>query len=52
MSETMYGSVYEDVTSLFIDTMVFLFKSIFFLLESLYLTILPNRYRKLKVLFK
>ncbi|XP_037033851.1 short-chain dehydrogenase/reductase family 16C member 6 [Bradysia coprophila] len=48
MSETMYGSVYEEITSLFVDTMVFLFKSIFFLLESFYLTILPNRYRKLK----
>lgn len=45
----MYGSVLEDVTSLFVDMMVFLFKSIFFLLESFYLTLLPNRFRKLKV---
>lgn len=45
----MYGSVYEEFTTLFVDIVVFLFKSIFFLLESFYLTLLPNRFRKLKV---
>lgn len=49
MSETMYGSVYEDVTTLFVDMLVFLFKSIFYILESFYLTLLPDRFRKLKV---
>lgn len=49
MSETMYGSVLEEITTLFVDTLVFLFKSIFFLLETLYLTLLPNRFRKFKV---
>lgn len=45
----MYGSVYEDITTLFIDVLVFLFKSIFYILETFYLTLLPNRFRKLKV---
>lgn len=48
---TMYESRLEHFTSLFVDLIVFWAKSIFYILETIYLTILPNRFRKLKVLF-
>lgn len=46
---TMYDSYLEHFTSLFVDIFVLWIKSIYFILETIYLTILPNRFRKMKV---
>lgn len=47
--ETMYGSRSKELTTLVLDTIVFLARSIFFICESLVLSMVPNRFRKLKV---
>lgn len=48
-SETLYGTWFEELTTLVVDVLVFFMRSIYFILESIYLTLLPNRFRKLKV---
>lgn len=50
MSEDrLYVNHVEHITSLLMDLLIFWIKSIYFIAESIYLTILPNRFRKLKV---
>lgn len=50
MSEDrLYVNHVEHITSLLVDLLIFWIKSIYFIAESMYLTILPNRFRKLKV---
>lgn len=46
---TMYGNPMWEFLMFLVDFVVFSTRSIYFLLETLILTILPNRYRKLKV---
>lgn len=41
----------KEVLQFLLDILIFSFKSIFYILESLYYTILPDRFRKLKVSF-
>lgn len=45
----MYASRYEHVITLLTDLFWFLLNSVYFLCESLWLTVLPARFRKLKV---
>lgn len=47
--ETLYSSRWEEVTSFVMDFIVFVLRSIVFICESVYLTLLPSRFRKLKV---
>lgn len=47
--QTMYGSPLAELFAFLIDFVVFCTKSIYFFLETIFLTILPNRYRTLKV---
>lgn len=47
--ETMYASRTEELMTLVFDTIVFFARSIFFICESLVLSVIPNRFRKLKV---
>lgn len=51
-SSTMYGNPLSEFLMFLVDFFVFTARSIYFLLETLILTILPNRYRKLKVSVK
>lgn len=51
-SQTMYGSSLSELFALSLDFIVFCSKSIYFFLEMLILTITPNRYRKLKVIYQ
>lgn len=46
---TMYGNPLSEFLMLLVDFTVFVARSIYFLLETLVLTITPNRYRKMKV---
>ena len=46
----MYEDRLEHVKTLLVDLVIVLVKSIYYLLETLYLTVLPNRFRKLKVI--
>lgn len=46
---TMYGNPVWEFLMFLVDFVVFTARSIYFLSETLFLTILPNRYRKLKV---
>lgn len=46
---TMYGNPLSEFLMFLVDFFVFAARSIYFLLETLILTLLPNRYRKLKV---
>lgn len=46
---TMYGNPLSEFLMFLLDFIVFTARSIYFLLETFILTILPNRYRKLKV---
>lgn len=46
---TMYENRLEHFYTLFIDMLVFFAKSIYYIVESLILTILPDRFRTLKV---
>lgn len=46
---TLYGNPLSEFLMFLLDLIVFTARSIYFLLETLILTILPNRYRKLKV---
>lgn len=47
--ETMYASRIEELMTLVLDTIVFLARSVFFICESLVLSVVPDRFRKLKV---
>lgn len=49
MGELMYDSPLEHVVTLATDLLVFLFNSICYWCETIWLTVLPARYRKLKV---
>lgn len=46
---TMYGNPLSEFLMFLVDFIVFAVRSIYFLLETFILTILPDRYRKLKV---
>lgn len=46
---TMYGSRVAEFLTFLVDFFVFSTKAIYFMLEALILTIIPDRYRKLKV---
>lgn len=46
---TMYGNPVAEFLMFLVDFAVFAVRSIYYLLETLILTILPDRYRKLKV---
>lgn len=46
---TMYGNPVAEFLMFLVDFVAFAVRSIYFLLETLILTILPDRYRKLKV---
>lgn len=48
-SSTMYGNPLSEFLMFLMDFVVFVTRSIYFLMETLILTITPNRYRKLKV---
>lgn len=50
-SSTMYGNPLAEFLMFLLDFVVFTARAVYFLLETLILTILPNRYRKLKVSF-
>lgn len=50
--ETLYSTRWEEVTSFAKDFIVFILRSIVFICESVYLTLLPKRFRKLKVSIK
>lgn len=49
MGDLMYESRYEHFVSLITDLFWFFLNSIYYILETLYLTILPDRFRKMKV---
>lgn len=51
-SSTLYGNPLSEFLMFLVDFFVFTARSIYFLLETFILTILPNRYRKLKVSVK
>lgn len=46
---TMYGNPLSEFLMFLLDFIVFTARAIYFLLETLVLTLTPNRYRKLKV---
>lgn len=46
---TMYGNPLSEFLMFLVDFIVFTIRSIYYLSETLILTILPDRYRKLKV---
>lgn len=48
-TSTMYGNPLSEFIHFLMDFFIFAARSLYFLLETLILTILPNRYRKLKV---
>uniref|UniRef100_A0A336MF17 Short-chain dehydrogenase/reductase 3 n=1 Tax=Culicoides sonorensis TaxID=179676 RepID=A0A336MF17_CULSO len=48
MAEMLYESAWEHFYSLLIDLLIFFVKSIYFIGESIFLTLLPNKLRKLK----
>jgi len=48
MSDLLYESAWEAAYSLVIDLLIFFVKSIYFIAETIYYTILPERLRKLK----
>lgn len=45
----MFASRYEHVITLLTDVFWFVLNSLYFLAETLWLTVLPARFRKLKV---
>lgn len=45
----IHDNAFDYFTSLLIDIIVFTLKSIYYLIETIYLTLLPKRLRKLKV---
>lgn len=47
----MSDNYFDYAISLIVDVFMFTMKSIFFLAETLYLTILPDKYRKMKVCY-
>lgn len=47
--DVMNDNYFDYVVSLIIDVFMFTIKSIFILAETLYLTLLPDRFRKMKV---
>lgn len=49
---TMYGNPLAEFLMFLVDFFVFSGRAIYFLLETFILTILPNRYRKMKVSFE
>lgn len=49
MGDLMYESRYEHIVSLITDLFWFFLNSVYYILETIYLTILPDRFRKMKV---
>lgn len=49
MSELMFENRWEHFVTLFIDLIIFFVHSIFNICETIFLSILPEKYRKLKV---
>lgn len=49
---TMYENRLEHFYTLFVDVFVFFAKSFIYILEALYLTLLPDRFRKHKVRYE
>lgn len=49
MTELLYENWFERFYSLLLDLLIFFAKSIYYTAESLYLTLLPDRFRKIKV---
>lgn len=47
----LHDNTIDYVWSLIVDTFIFIIKSIYFFAEMVFLTILPTRFRKLKVSF-
>lgn len=45
----LYENVFERIYSLLLDLLIFLIKSLYYIGESLYLTLLPDRFRQMKV---
>lgn len=45
----IHDNLYDYFFSLIVDILVFTMKAIYFFVETAYLTILPNKLRKLKV---
>lgn len=45
----IHDNAFDYVYSLVVDILIFLIKSMYFLAETVFLTILPNRLRKMKV---
>lgn len=49
MPGLIYDNPFEYFTTLILDLLIFHVKAIFYFLETVYLTLLPRRLRKLKV---
>lgn len=49
-SEMMYENPIQHISSILVDILIFWIKSIYFIAESIMLTLIPDRYRKLKVI--
>lgn len=47
--EMMYENPIQHISSILVDILIFWIKSIYFIIESIVLTLVPDRYRKLKV---
>lgn len=45
----IHDNAFDYVYSLVVDVLIFIIKSVYFLAETVFLTILPNRLRKMKV---
>lgn len=45
----IHDNAFDYVYSLVVDILIFIIKSMYFLAETVFLTILPNRLRKMKV---
>lgn len=49
MPELLYENLWEHIYSLFLDVIIFFVKSVYFIAESIYLTLLPDKFREKKV---
>lgn len=45
----MFNNRVEHVFSLLLDILIFWIKSFYFIIETIILTLIPNKFRKLKV---
>lgn len=48
----IHDNMFDYAWSLICDLMIFMIKSIYFFAETVFLTLLPNRLRKMKVSWK